>query len=384
MFAENFIMMKNSYSIAALLSLVVLMSVSCSKDGTEMTDGVGQEDAPVIRLITSEYNGKAVYDCPITIKGSNFSSEPGGNVVVFGTEKVTSLIESTNDRIVVTAPFVDGYSVKVKVISDGVESNVYSLKYDEAKCDSVLIFRNATVTELRKGVVWTSTLTSWEGQPRSLNVVSIAPSETNVLGIACPSGYVATSKQGKSAGALVAINASYFGGTKHDGYVKIGGTVKKTGVSKADGCSAYFANGAFTLNGNTPAIVSVVGNEGAAKLSEPDVLCCGPLLVNAGSVLTMASGDHNTLTHPRTAIGITEDKRVLFVTVDGRFNDAVGMSTQLLASYMEILGAEYALNLDGGGSTTMWIDGHGVVNHTCNGGWDDRTERNVGTIIYLK
>ena len=118
MFAENFIMMKNSYSIATFLSLVVLMSVSCSKDGTEMTDGVGQEDAPVIRLITSEYNGKAVYDCPITIKGSNFSSEPGGNVVVFGTEKVTSLIESTNDRIVVTAPFVDGYSVKVKVISD--------------------------------------------------------------------------------------------------------------------------------------------------------------------------------------------------------------------------------------------------------------------------
>lgn len=98
----------------------------------------------------------------------------------------------------------------------------------------------------------------------------------------------------------------------------------------------------------------------------------------------MTSSDHNTLSHPRTAIGVTEDGRVLLVTVDGRFTQAEGMSTQLLASYMKILGAKYAMNLDGGGSTTMWIDGHGVVNHPCEAGWNVRMERKVDAIIYLK
>jgi exopolysaccharide biosynthesis protein len=63
------------------------------------------------------------------------------------------------------------------------------------------------------------------------------------------------------------------------------------------------------------------------------------------------------------------------------------MSSELLAKYMKILGAHAALNLDGGGSTTMWIKDKGVVNHTSQGGtgsWDNPKERSVGSIIYVK
>ena len=63
------------------------------------------------------------------------------------------------------------------------------------------------------------------------------------------------------------------------------------------------------------------------------------------------------------------------------------MSSELLARYMKLLGAYSALNLDGGGSTTMWIKGKGVVNHTSQGGtssWDSPKERSVGSIIYVK
>ena len=374
--------MKNYYSLALVWSMLLVITVSCNQGGMDAKDKA--TESPVISLITTQFGSKAAYDCPVTIKGSDFSTRPGGNVVFFGDIQVTSLIESSEDVIVVASPLVEGYSVPVKVIADGVESNEYMLEYDEVKCDSVLIFRNASVTKLREGVVWTSALTTWEGFPRSLNVVSITPSETNVLGIACPSGFAYTSAQGKAAGALVAINASYFGGTKHDSYVKIGGEVKREGVAKADGCSAYFANGVFTLTDNVPAIAPVVGNEGAAELVISDVLCCGPLLIDDNTVQTMTSSDHNTLSHPRTAIGVTEDGRVLLVTVDGRFTQAEGMSTQLLASYMKILGAKYAMNLDGGGSTTMWIDGHGVVDHPCEAGWNVRMERKVDAIIYLK
>jgi uncharacterized protein YigE (DUF2233 family) len=64
-----------------------------------------------------------------------------------------------------------------------------------------------------------------------------------------------------------------------------------------------------------------------------------------------------TTRHPRTAIGYSQDDKKLFlVTVDGRQPDhSLGMSLQELAQLMLELGCYQALNLDGGGSTTMVI-----------------------------
>lgn len=66
--------------------------------------------------------------------------------------------------------------------------------------------------------------------------------------------------------------------------------------------------------------------------------------------------------HPRTAVGWREDGTLLLVTVDGRqpgYSD--GMSLAELADLFRRLGAVEALNLDGGGSTTMVVRGR-VVN----------------------
>src|SRR5687768_6690112 len=71
--------------------------------------------------------------------------------------------------------------------------------------------------------------------------------------------------------------------------------------------------------------------------------------------------------HPRTAIGLSEDQRTLYlVVIDGR-TGPVGMTCPELAVFMRDLGAHYALNLDGGGSSTMWIRGRGVVNTPSDG-----------------
>ncbi len=61
--------------------------------------------------------------------------------------------------------------------------------------------------------------------------------------------------------------------------------------------------------------------------------------------------------HPRTAIGFSADStRVYFVTVDGRQPGySVGMSLYELADFMVDLGVAEAMNLDGGGSTTMVV-----------------------------
>lgn len=63
-----------------------------------------------------------------------------------------------------------------------------------------------------------------------------------------------------------------------------------------------------------------------------------------------------TTAHPRTAIGITKNHKLLLVTVDGRQPGfAEGIPLDELAQLMIELGAVQALNLDGGGSTTMAI-----------------------------
>lgn len=61
--------------------------------------------------------------------------------------------------------------------------------------------------------------------------------------------------------------------------------------------------------------------------------------------------------HPRTAFGYNAEKFFL-VTVDGRQEGySVGMTLTELAMFLRELGATEALNLDGGGSTTMWVQG---------------------------
>ena len=62
--------------------------------------------------------------------------------------------------------------------------------------------------------------------------------------------------------------------------------------------------------------------------------------------------------HPRTMIGTTPDGTIWLVTIDGRQPElSVGMSLIELRSFAHRLGLVNALNLDGGGSTTMWVQG---------------------------
>jgi hypothetical protein len=98
-----------------------------------------------------------------------------------------------------------------------------------------------------------------------------------------------------------------------------------------------------------------------------DIVGGGPRIVAAGreditlereKILPSFSTDR----HPRTAIGTLADGRILLATVDGRRPPlSVGMTLTELARLMIEFGAIDAINLDGGGSTTMVVEGK-VVN----------------------
>ena len=57
--------------------------------------------------------------------------------------------------------------------------------------------------------------------------------------------------------------------------------------------------------------------------------------------------------HPRTGVGVTDDGRVLMITVDGRRSSSAGVTLAEMGRLMLSLGATHAFNLDGGGSTVM-------------------------------
>ncbi len=60
--------------------------------------------------------------------------------------------------------------------------------------------------------------------------------------------------------------------------------------------------------------------------------------------------------HPRTAIAKLKSGQLLLITVDGRQpGESIGMSLTMLADLLMEFGADDAINLDGGGSTTMVI-----------------------------
>lgn len=101
------------------------------------------------------------------------------------------------------------------------------------------------------------------------------------------------------------------------------------------------------------------------------LLQAGPLLVRDGAVVTgddegFSAGAHqfdSDITdgrHPRAALGL-DDSRLIAAVCDGRAASDCGLTISELADLMLALGCEQALNLDGGGSTTL-VSGRRLVN----------------------
>ena len=69
----------------------------------------------------------------------------------------------------------------------------------------------------------------------------------------------------------------------------------------------------------------------------------------------------------RTAVGYLEDGSTVLCIVDGRIDTSNGATTLEMAAIMKGLGCVGALNLDGGGSTGMWVKGKGHLNDLTGG-----------------
>ncbi len=92
-----------------------------------------------------------------------------------------------------------------------------------------------------------------------------------------------------------------------------------------------------------------------------------PLLVSGGRDVVGTCVGSVCSRNPRTGVGVTANGRILLVVVDGRQAKwSVGATMHEFAKIFRRLGATYALNLDGGGSSTMVVKGT-VVNRPSSG-----------------
>ncbi len=225
------------------------------------------------------------------------------------------------------------------------------------------------------------------GGPQYVSIVEVSPKGKHRAGIAISKQMKPLTQLAHEHKAVAAINGSYYNMSKGNSvtFLKVDKEVRDTTTAQEFGIRVTGAvavrKGKLKLLPWTPQI------EHGYKKRVGTVLASGPLMLQNSRYASWASCDSGFIAtkHPRSAIAVTKDKRVLLVTVDGRSADnAIGMSIPELAHLVKVLGGKTALNLDGGGSTMLYLDGR-ILNHPCdNHLFDHEGERHIPNMIYFR
>lgn len=207
------------------------------------------------------------------------------------------------------------------------------------------------------------------GSNQNINILEVKMNRKNKIDVeADPKILKLTSEFGIEHDAVAAVNGTFFD-MKHGGsedYIRLDGkTLNETRLGKNNKRGLHQKSAIVVQNGRL-LIKQWDGSEDwEAKLVGEDVMVTGPLLLSDHQRNLLDTATFNTARHPRTAVAI-KGKKVLLITIDGRNQRAAGMSLFELESFLKWVGATDGINLDGGGSTTLWVQGEpdgGVINH---------------------
>ena len=222
------------------------------------------------------------------------------------------------------------------------------------------------------------------GQRRSLNVFNDAPGKNGIALFTSDWGRSTPRIPGSFAVALAPFPASV---PNTDLVAPVTSAVPDGPVRIAPGSAVLVARGnaATKLQAEaqigTTLTLRLILQPSWSTVS--DAIGGGPVLVRDGRPVYRANEAFTVSQiaprHPRTAIGQLADGRILMVVVDGRQSGySVGMTTFEMALTMVRLGAVRAMQLDGGGSSTLAFEGT-VLNSPSDG-----RERAISTALMLQ
>ncbi len=237
---------------------------------------------------------------------------------------------------------------------------------------------------IARGVLLKSAVMELFNSSQAVYVIDIDTSMADFeFGVAGRDSTLITSLFAPQEEALAAINGTFFNIKEQYNvhYVRMNDSVIAVTDEKEFGIRA---TGVFTCTGEK-ADIAPWGpeREDTGGTAAEAALVSGPLLTDEGVDMALEMTGFNANRHPRTLIGATHDGHILFIVVDGRQPGyADGMSLFELRSLAHSLGCTDAMNLDGGGSTTMYVageGGNGVVNRPSG-----KVERPVPSIVFVR
>jgi exopolysaccharide biosynthesis protein len=246
--------------------------------------------------------------------------------------------------------------------------------------------------KITKGIVWRHchfTDRSLFASNQNINILEIKLNRRNRIAFGYEHKLLKpTSEFGQAANAIAAINGTFFD-VKNGGsvdYLKVNDSVIATNRLWQNNERARHQKAALVVKKRKLQIAKWDGSaDWESKLKAKDIMLTGPLLVLNKEAEPLDTGEFNRARHPRSAIAIPGKKKVLFITVDGRHENAAGMSLFERTKIMQWLQVQHGINLDGGGSTTLWLQQQGVVNYPSdNKKWDHEGQRKVANVVLIK
>jgi exopolysaccharide biosynthesis protein len=242
------------------------------------------------------------------------------------------------------------------------------------------------------GLVWKSAHTVlYDTLSQNINVLIVNVRKRQVSLSYNPSRNMKLSSQVENSKAIAAVNGGFFN-IKEGGsvtYIRTAGKILETDTARRWSRNSNMT-GSFLVDATGKVLLdSARTNSWYDTHPEySEVLVTGPLLLKGEGKSALPATSLVTVRHPRTAIGKSGKNKIILLTLDGRTKEARGLTLHELTDLLISFGCSDALNLDGGGSTTMWIQGkpfNGVVNMPCdNKKFDHEGERAVSDIIVIR
>lgn len=230
--------------------------------------------------------------------------------------------------------------------------------------------------------------------PQNINIIDLDLRDTTFkIVIAHNDSLLETvSDFGNASNAIAAVNGNFF--NTHIGgsvcYLKIDDSVINRTHEELNGTLylPWLDTAAIAMNGNNIKIVSRPANGWSQNQYDfPTIISAGPLLLWNKKIIQQQAHRFNNARHCRTGIGLTKDHHLIIIAVDGQTKEAAGFTNTEFAKLFKALKCVSALNFDGGGSTTMWVNGepdNGVISHpTDNKKYDHLGERKVANAILI-
>lgn len=245
---------------------------------------------------------------------------------------------------------------------------------------------SASVYEIADGVTYYRyTFDSLYGGYQDVYVTEVDLSNENLeVGIGICENYsrANTTTLAGRHNAIAAINFGYFGmsyPTNAVGLVKYQGNFFKTN----NGEKNYQVEGFFWVHNSYGGVTTF--DKYTANMAD-NIRYSYPILVQNGEVYDVLSAvtydESGIITDRvgRTAVGVTIDRQTLYMVVFDELGRRYGVTCKELADFMVSIGCYEAMNMDGGGSSTMWNSKLGRVNTPQNGTY----EREIFDILYVR